>query len=66
MIWDKKEKYLDNYIDYTYKNIDYTIQTSAFIINFTMINILIFYFTNIKKIGINGGLLSNKNNIVIK
>tara|TARA_Y100000590_G_scaffold171157_1_gene195784 strand:- start:6488 stop:7357 length:870 start_codon:yes stop_codon:yes gene_type:complete len=61
MIWDKKEHYLDNYYDYKYKKFNYNLKTSTFIINIIFVSLLIFQ-SNI----LNGGLLSNKNNIIIK
>lgn len=59
-IWDKKEDYINNYIDYEYKKLKYTIKTSTFILHIIFINIGYFYlksFTNFS--------LFKKNNIII-
>ena len=61
MIWDKKEDYLNNYNKCIYKNSNYTIKTSTFILNIIFISLLIFQ----SKI-LNGSLLSNKKNIIIE
>ena len=61
MIWDKKENYLDNYIDYEYKKINYFMKTSTFILN---IFILSMFLQNFKLLNIFS--LTNKNNIIIK
>ena len=60
IIWDKKESYLDNYIDFEYKRLDYTMKTSTFVLNLVFFNLIIFYiktFTNFS--------LFKKNNIII-
>lgn len=57
MIWDKKEHYIDNYIDYIYKKQDYTMNTSTFILNIVFINLIILNFYTKS--------LFKKNNIII-
>lgn len=60
MIWDKKESFLDNYIDYEYRRLDYTMKTSTFVLNLVFFNLIIFYiksFTNFS--------LFKKNNVII-
>lgn len=59
MVWDKKENYLGNYIDYEYKKLDYYIKTSSFILNLLYISLII---QNITSLNFN----SQKKNIIIK
>lgn len=61
MIWDKKEAYFDNYYNYKYLKLNYTMKTSTFILHICFVNFVIFYLKTFR-----GGLLTKKKNIIIK
>jgi lysocardiolipin and lysophospholipid acyltransferase len=59
-IWDKKEDYINNYIDYEYKKLNYTMKTSTFILHVIFLSIGYFYLKSFTDFS-----LFKKNNIVI-